>query len=469
MRNAELYIEEIDKHKKSIFEFWKFANKDEKLSLEMGNEDSNKNEKTIIKKAFNFEMDFETMGVSVDKIQRVKLSKEETDSLYIASTELIEIINLLRSGKMDKQKMEAALTYLKDEFNKNRLYIESEVFDIFGNMDNDNRKIKYIGSRSHRESEKSKFRILNINKKIDVFDFTEKLLSILSYLEGAIPKMTSKYEMPLYKVVPITDNIHENDFSIFDINVERELENYTDSGEGAVNLIKVNLKEEMPLLYYSNIIFFDNANKTLPEGMDLSSNVLLDCKKFDFTLVSKTKFRTNNYFNEQNNLILPKSKDILVYEYDVSVKTDEEKEDKKSDNNDKIDIQEEKLEKAEEKTSIFDEDDDFKTEAVEIDLDFIDDEDEEPIEEPIIEEKPKRRIGRKKEEKQEEVIKEKVKNEKVKKEKPKKEKVSKRSKKVVVEEKQIAEEIKEEPVINDVKPVKRKRTLRIKIEEDEDE
>ena len=51
----------------------------------------------------------------------------------------------------------------------------------------------------------------------------------------------------------------------------------------------------------------------------------------------------------------------------------------------------------------------------------------------------------------------------------KKEKVSKRAKKEVEEEKQIAEEIKEEPVINDVKPVKRKRTLRIKIEEDEDE
>ena len=396
VRNAELYIEEIDKHKKSIFEFWKFANKDEKLSLEMGNEDSNKNEKTIIKKAFNFEMDFETMGVSVDKIQRVKLSKEETDSLYIASTELIEIINLLRSGKMDKQKMEAALTYLKDEFNKNRLYIESEVFDIFGNMDNDNRKIKYIGSRSHRESEKSKFRILNINKKIDVFDFTEKLLSILSYLEGAIPKMTSKYEMPLYKVVPITDNIHENDFSIFDINVERELENYTDSGEGAVNLIKVNLKEEMPLLYYSNIIFFDNANKTLPEGMDLSSNVLLDCKKFDFTLVSKTKFRTNNYFNEQNNLILPKSKDILVYEYDVTIKTEDKKKSKK----------EEPKEKP------------VKKEAQEI---F-----EEEISEELIEEvKPKRKPSKKLEE--------------------------------------------DVDPIEEVKPKKRKRTLKMKVEEEDDE
>lgn len=329
VRNAELYIEEIDKHKKSIFEFWKFANKDEKLSLEMGNENDKKKDNGNIKKAFDFEMDFETMGVAVDRMQRVKFSKEETDSLYIANTELIEIINLLRSGKMDKQKMEAALTYLKAEFNKNRLYMESEDYDIFGNIDNDNRKIKYIGSRSHRENEKSKFRILNINKKIDVFDFTEKLLSIVSYLEGAIPKMTSKYEMPLYKVVPITDNIHEEDFSIFDINVESELQNYQDSGEGAVNLIKLNFKENMPLLYYSNIIFYDNANQTLPEGMDLSSNVLVDCKKFDFSLVNQTKFRTNNYFNEQNNLILPKSKDILVYEYDVTIKTEDKKKTKK--------------------------------------------------------------------------------------------------------------------------------------------
>lgn len=329
VRNAELYIEEIDKHKKSIFEFWKFANKDEKLSLEMGNENDKKKDNGNIKKAFDFEMDFETMGVAVDRMQRVKFSKEETDSLYIANTELIEIINLLRSGKMDKQKMEAALTYLKAEFNKNRLYMESEDYDIFGNIDNDNRKIKYIGSRSHRENEKSKFRILNINKKIDVFDFTEKLLSIVSYLEGAIPKMTSKYEMPLYKVVPITDNIHENDFSIFDINVESELQNYQDSGEGAVNLIKLNFKENMPLLYYSNIIFYDNANQTLPEGMDLSSNVLVDCKKFNFSLVNQTKFRTNNYFNEQNNLILPKSKDILVYEYDVTIKTEDKKKTKK--------------------------------------------------------------------------------------------------------------------------------------------
>ena len=33
VKNASLYISEIDKHKKSIFEFWKFSNKDEKNYL----------------------------------------------------------------------------------------------------------------------------------------------------------------------------------------------------------------------------------------------------------------------------------------------------------------------------------------------------------------------------------------------------------------------------------------------------
>ena len=320
VKNAELYIAEIDEHKKSIFEFWKFANKDEKLSLEMGNETSSKKESSVIKKVFDYEMDFEDLGIEVDRTERIKLSKEEMDSIYIAGTELNSVINNLRAGNMNKAKIENALDDLKEEFNKNRLFIDTEIFDIFGNVDVDNRKIKYIGSRSHRENEKNKFRILNINKKIDVFDFTEKLLSIISYIEGAIPKMKSKYDMPLYKVTPISENLEEKSFGIFDINIESALSGFDDSGEGAVNLIKLNFKENMPLLYYTNIIYFDNTNKTLPEGMDISSKVLIDCQKFDFNLVSKTKFRTNNYFNEQKNLILPKTKDILVYEYDVKLK-----------------------------------------------------------------------------------------------------------------------------------------------------
>ena len=99
-----------------------------------------------------------------------------------------------------------------------------------------------------------------------------------------------------------------------------ELSSYEDKGERALNLIKINLKENMPLLYYTNIMYYDNTNKTLPEGMNLSSKVLIDCSRFEFKLVNQTKFRTNNYFKESENLIFPKAKDIFVYEYDVKLK-----------------------------------------------------------------------------------------------------------------------------------------------------
>ena len=320
VKNANLYIEEIDKHRKSIFDFWKFSNKDEKLSLEMGDEEEKEENKKVLKRVFDYKTELDELGVKVDKIQRTKLSKEEMDSLFIAKTELLYLLNMLRENDLNILALEDTLEELKEEFNSNRLYIDSETFDIFGNVDDDSRKLKYIGSRGHRENEKSKFKILNINKKIDVFDFTEKLQTIITYLEGATPKLTSEYDLSLYKVCQITEKVKEKSFDIYNIDVERALEEYDDDGEGALNLIKLNYKEGLPLLYYSNIIFFDNTNQTLPLGMDLSSSVFIDCKKLDFKLVQKNKFRTNKYFTESNNLVLPKSKDVFVYEYDVDLK-----------------------------------------------------------------------------------------------------------------------------------------------------
>ena len=126
--------------------------------------------------------------------------------------------------------------------------------------------------------------------------------------------------MPLYKLFEIPNVIDENALTVMDINSGAELSNFEDKGEGALNLIKVNFKENMPLLYYSNIIYYDNTNQTLPEGMNISSKVLIDCSKFEFELINQTKFRTNNYFRESQNLILPKSKDIFVYEYNIKLK-----------------------------------------------------------------------------------------------------------------------------------------------------
>ncbi len=320
VKNANLYIEEIDKHRKSIFDFWKFSNKDEKLSLEMGADKENDENKTVMKKAFDFESDFEDLGAKVDTIQRKKLSKEEMDSVFVAKSEVLEALNLLRENNLETSVAQEILNKLKEEFANNKLAIESETFDIFGNVEDDTRKLKYIGNRSHRENEKSKFKILNINKKIDVFDLTERLQSIIGFIDRAIPKGKAEYDFSLYKVCQITEKVKERAFEVYNINVEKALEEYEDDGEGALNLIKLNYKEGLPLLYYSNIIYYDNNNQTLPIGMDLSSSVLLDTKKLKFRLVAKNKFRTNKYFTESNNLILPKSKNVFVYEYDVDIR-----------------------------------------------------------------------------------------------------------------------------------------------------
>lgn len=264
IENATLYIEEIDNHRKSIFDFWKFANKDELKALEMGNSTKSKAENRNIRKVFDVETDLEELGLNVDTMQRKKLSKEEEDSIFIAKSNMLYIINMIRNGNFDKDALRVALDTLVEEFESKKVLISSEAFDIFGNINEDNTKIKYIGSKSHRENEKNKFKILNINKKIDVIDFTEKLQEIVNYLSEALLKINSLYDMPIYKVLSINEHLRDKSFDVYNLSIEKELEESTNQEEGAYNLIKINFKEKMPLVYFSNIILYDNYNKTLP-------------------------------------------------------------------------------------------------------------------------------------------------------------------------------------------------------------
>ena len=82
IENAANFIQEIDNHKKSIFEFWKYSNKDEVASLAEGEEE----EVNIIKKVtkvFDYRQDLEDFGNTMDKVERKALTKSETDSIYL--------------------------------------------------------------------------------------------------------------------------------------------------------------------------------------------------------------------------------------------------------------------------------------------------------------------------------------------------------------------------------------------------
>lgn len=317
IENATTYINEIDEHKKSLFDFWKFANKDELLELDVG-EETTENENLKIKKKFDYEYDFEDLGIFYDKMQRVKFSKQEMDSLYIASTNVLPVINMLKHGNMDKDVIEELLRSLKSEYFTNTNVSKND-FDIFGSMKEDSTLVRYLNNKSHRENEKDKFQILNINKRVDIFDFTEKLQMIASSLNESLHKIQSNYDMPLYKVISVNEKLHPTDYNILDINIERELMSYDNKFESAVKLLKLNFKENFPIVYLTNCIYYDNYNNTLPNGMDVSSKVLIDANNFEYELIQKKKIKTNRYFNDIDS-IYPKLIYIYIEEYDVKIK-----------------------------------------------------------------------------------------------------------------------------------------------------
>lgn len=320
IENATLYIQEIDQHKKSLFDFWKFANKDELLELDTGDE-IYEGDVQKIKKKFDFEYDFEDFGIAYDKLERTKFSKQELDSIYVASTNVLPIINMLKNGDMDKDVLEEQLRSLKSEyFTSSNSTLSSKVdFDIFGSMKDDPTQVKYLNNKSHRENEKDKFQILNINKKIDIFDFTEKLQLITSSLNEAMHKIKFDYDMPIYKVASINEKLHKTDFNVLNINSEREIESYDNKFETAVKLFKLNFKEGYPAVFLTNATYYDNANNTLPNGMDVTSKVIIDADMFEYELVKKEKMKTNRYFNIPETLY-PRILTIYIEEYDVYLK-----------------------------------------------------------------------------------------------------------------------------------------------------
>ena len=67
------------------------------------------------------------LGQKLDKVQRKKLSKEEIDSIFVANSNVLPILNMLRAGEMDQNAINNTLERLKDEFDRKQK-VEAENF-----------------------------------------------------------------------------------------------------------------------------------------------------------------------------------------------------------------------------------------------------------------------------------------------------------------------------------------------------
>ena len=311
IENATMYINEINKHKKSIFEFWKYSNKDEVAALEEGEEEELNVSK--IEKVFNFDEDFEAFGEKADKNQRLKFTDSELDSSFIASTELITAINDIYNKKyVELQEYNEMLDKIKNE-DGNQIIEENVDFDIFGNEESDGRKERTLGSKTHRETPRNKIKVLEINKETKGQDLKEKLGEISRNIKKALKKNTLDEDIYVYKASDKKSTF--DGLEAFSLNEEKELtQTMLTSSKKDIYLYKIKLSKGTNFIAFSNIVLYNNKNMTLPVGMTESNRILIDSKEIESTPTEVKKINVEYLKNNKDDFSDIIMKKINIYE-----------------------------------------------------------------------------------------------------------------------------------------------------------
>lgn len=308
INNATKFIEEIDSHRKSIFEFWRFANKDNGLALESGTIEEKKEEKNKISEPyFDYIEDIEEISIRIDELQRKVLTKEDTDNIFLAVKKFLNPMNAIKNGK--QYNFTAELEDIKNDLKSIELLFGKEEFDIFGSSVEDMTKINIIKNKKHRENKKEEYKILKVNKETDTIDFVSQLHGIINSLDKIYEKNNLGIKLKVYQVSE--KSLNTEGYGIFNINPENALQKIKD--KPIINLYTIHLKSTSPAIGLSNIIYYDNFNETLPIGMDISDEILLDISKLDMELKRQKLFRINISISEQD----VKTKTICAYEYEI--------------------------------------------------------------------------------------------------------------------------------------------------------
>ena len=311
IENATLYINEINKHKKSIFEFWKYSNKDEVAALEEGEEEEISSSK--IEKVFNYDEDFEAFGEKVDKNQRLKFTDLELDSSFIASTDLISAINdIFNRRYVELTEYNDLLKSIKEE-EGNQILDENIEFDIFGNEDSDGRKERTLGNKTHRETPRNIVKVLEIKKDTKGQELKEKLGEISRNLKKAIKKNELDEDIYVYKA---TDKeIDFDGLETFSLNEENEITHtMVRSKKKNIYLYKIKLPRGTNFIAFSNIVLYNNKNMTLPVGMRESNRILINTNELKINPVSIKKINIEFLENNRDDFSDIIMKEIEIFE-----------------------------------------------------------------------------------------------------------------------------------------------------------
>ena len=129
--------------------------------------------------------------------------------------------------------------------------------------------------------------------------------------------MTIEEELPIYKATE--DELNSDNINVFNINPDNEIRECLSKNSKEINLYKINLQGKVNCIPYTNIIFYDNQNKTLPLGMDLSSKILVDVNKLDINNVKNFEFSIANFENKDDEFSKVDISKVNVKEYNINL------------------------------------------------------------------------------------------------------------------------------------------------------
>ena len=276
IENASNYIDEINKHKKSIFEFWKYSNKDAVASLDEGEEEEFNVKK--LEKVFNYEDDFEEFGIEADKFQRNKLTDSELDSCFIATTDILPLLNRMNLKLAENKEISEKLKKIKLARAKGEDLEEDDddIFNIFGRIRQTSNKERTLGNKTHREQPRDRVEILGVKKETRGLELKRSLERVIKDLKSAITKNSLPEDMYVYKASD--EKLEFNTFEAVSLDSEKEVDEFLKQEKNIdkLYLYKIKLPKGTNYIAFTNIIFFDNKNMTLPLGMNLSNKILVD-------------------------------------------------------------------------------------------------------------------------------------------------------------------------------------------------
>ena len=314
IENATAFIDEIDSHKKSIFEFWKYSNKDEVQTLSEGEEEIvNVKEYS---KTLDFDEEFEEFGNAMDKLQMSKLNKVELNALYLSTTNQLEVLNKVKTNSLEPKELDKYLKELKTELKNEKDTLDDGV-DIFGSLEEDTRKIKKLANKTHRENPKNKFAILGVSKQYKVVDYKVHLSQTIWRINEAIDKITTSQNILGYMWTEDGESIDVNKINVLNLDVKDEVQKAIEkSSSNKINLYKMNLEKGTNIIAFTNCIYYDNQNKTLPIGMDKDTRIIAKLIDSDIKLDSKKTIRIGILENENDELsskLIIKTINVLEY------------------------------------------------------------------------------------------------------------------------------------------------------------